>query len=1532
MANEFKIKKGLIVTGASGGTVVDIQGSQGQLFSVTDDLSGSIFAVSDISGVPIFDVNSSGVSYFDGTVGIGTTNPSRQLEVVSSNGIVTVLTSTTGGSYISMEDSSTTSDSQVRFGAIGNDAIIKSGGATSLTLNSSQNATFEGNVSLVTGNKLIFDGGTDATYISEDVADRLRFFVGGAEFMRFTESTADTVTIFKDTTFSTQAFSAATSSGDASSTLTTKGYVDSLITGATIYRGTWDPDVSLNSGYGNPNLNTVTQTSGYYYICSADGAATPNGTGTEPDSWNTGDWVIWNDDIGSGEWQKIDNSSVLSGVGTGQTVALWQGASSVTDSETLGNAPITVSGNNSTFAGNLILDDGSGASPSIEFINANNDSWSIFNGSQGILNIREGTTDRLEFAAGGDATFSGNVTMDDANARLKIKSGVTGTSGGVDWTFDTASTQYARIDLDYDARATTGLLIDSGYPITMDFSSGRWAVQYNGSEKLRVATNGAIGIGGANYGGSGQVLTSNGNAAPSWQTPTTGTVKGTGTATRVAFWSASDTISSSNDLYWDNTIGGLGINDTTPGSRLKVFSGTGDTSIYTVDINHVRNDANVATHAMRLNVDLSGADNTTADRTNSALYIDIDSSANGDASNEHRIYAVNSTVNFTGFSDLVRGGYFLAESNYTGAKTAQLAGVYGYAIHDAGSTNGGVSNMYGVYGISSIQDLGDVDNAFGGYFLVSISTNRGAADVGVTKAVEGEIAIDKDVAINYGTMIGVSSIIDNNEGAVPNFGTQYLFKGDYQGTKGGNAYGIYVEGDKHYFAGNVGIGTTSPTLSLDVRGTQGSPASSGTTQIGSLSIRGSGSHFMSSGMLNVSPWTGWFQVQDANNLATTYPLALNPNGGNVGIGTTSPDSKLDVVGDLMISSNKTNATNKTNRIKGQHYTNAEEPVTFMFSNNFSTTNTLFIGGGSTIENAVTSIGFYTGANNTTTQGSLAMLINSDQNVGIGTTSNSAGETNNGVPKLQVNTTTAPLGEFPLAARFTTDSDAGDNSGVSVLINSGNDRGLMISAGRAVGNRTRATLNLVSFDGNELVDGITLYMPNTGSTGATTGTNVGIGTTSPGAKLEIIDTSNPGATSGSVIIEGRRDGSPNVLTLRAKDASTPAGALPDGQGPVVRFQGFDGTDFENMGYIQVAADGQAVANGDAPSFMAFGTSGDGSSSPTERMRITNNGNVGIGTTGGASQKLHVAGNLRVTGAYYDSNNSAGTSGQVLSSTASGTDWVDVLTASGTAGVVPRWNSTGTDLIDSGLSFPSGYSFAYLTLGSSSQTILQFAAATQTGDVTIKNTTGDIILQADNTTATTAKFTTSDITLGENTFVSGSLRVEGSVQADLYIGNIFGPSDTNTGYRINHSSLGCFIDVRNDVDKITYRDYPNATGTINSKFEMNMSSGNFTATGNIIAFGTISDRKLKENIKPIDSALDKAMRLQGVTFNWKKSDSILEIGEDIGFIAQDVQKVLPELVRENKNGEFSLRHQGITPILLEAIKELKAEIEELKKQIK
>jgi fibronectin-binding autotransporter adhesin len=235
-----------------------------------------------------------------------------------------------------------------------------------------------------------------------------------------------------DTTFTTQAFATvATSSGDASSTLTTKGYVDSLITGATIYRGTWDPDVALNSGYGSPNLSTVTHTSGYYYICSADGAATPNGTTTEPNTWNTGDWVIWNDDVGvSGEWQKIDNSSVLSGVGTGQTVALWEGANSVTDSETLGNAPITVSGNNATFAGNVSL---TSTSPILYLNNttaSTGKNWRLSSAANGNAYItQDGVVDAITLShTSGNATFAGSI---NAGNNIVIGSGGTYQAGNI---------------------------------------------------------------------------------------------------------------------------------------------------------------------------------------------------------------------------------------------------------------------------------------------------------------------------------------------------------------------------------------------------------------------------------------------------------------------------------------------------------------------------------------------------------------------------------------------------------------------------------------------------------------------------------------------------------------------------------------------------------------------------------------------------------------------------------------------------------------------------------------------------------------------------------------------------------------------------------------------------------------------------------------------------------------------------------------------------------------------------------------------
>lgn len=124
--------------------------------------------------------------------------------------------------------------------------------------------------------------------------------------------------------------------------------------------------------------------------------------------------------------------------------------------------------------------------------------------------------------------------------------------------------------------------------------------------------------------------------------------------------------------------------------------------------------------------------------------------------------------------------------------------------------------------------------------------------------------------------------------------------------------------------------------------------------------------------------------------------------------------------------------------------------------------------------------------------------------------------------------------------------------------------------------------------------------------------------------------------------------------------------------------------------------------------------------------------------------------------------------------------------------------------------------------------------------------------------------------------------------------------------------------------------NGSESISNKFSLS-SSGVLTVSGDVIAYGSPSDAKYKENVKPIENALDKVMDLEGVSFDWKENNEILDIKEDIGFIAQDVQKVIPELVRENEEGNLSLRYQGLIPVLLEAMKEQQKQIDDLKAQM-
>ena len=84
--------------------------------------------------------------------------------------------------------------------------------------------------------------------------------------------------------------------------------------------------------------------------------------------------------------------------------------------------------------------------------------------------------------------------------------------------------------------------------------------------------------------------------------------------------------------------------------------------------------------------------------------------------------------------------------------------------------------------------------------------------------------------------------------------------------------------------------------------------------------------------------------------------------------------------------------------------------------------------------------------------------------------------------------------------------------------------------------------------------------------------------------------------------------------------------------------------------------------------------------------------------------------------------------------------------------------------------------------------------------------------------------------------------------------------------------------------------------------------------------------KEDIRPIDNALSRVNNIDGVYFTYKDSGD-----KSIGVIAQDIQKILPEVVSEDKNGYLGVNYSGIVPVLIEAVREQNSIISDLEDRI-
>ena len=106
------------------------------------------------------------------------------------------------------------------------------------------------------------------------------------------------------------------------------------------------------------------------------------------------------------------------------------------------------------------------------------------------------------------------------------------------------------------------------------------------------------------------------------------------------------------------------------------------------------------------------------------------------------------------------------------------------------------------------------------------------------------------------------------------------------------------------------------------------------------------------------------------------------------------------------------------------------------------------------------------------------------------------------------------------------------------------------------------------------------------------------------------------------------------------------------------------------------------------------------------------------------------------------------------------------------------------------------------------------------------------------------------------------------------------------------------------------------------------GEVRATGDITAFYS-SDIRLKENIQPIQNALEKVESISGNTYDWKEGYEEIHShkGNDVGVIAQEIEEILPQIVTNRDNGYKAVQYEKIIPLLIEAIKELSAKIKRL-----
>ena len=269
--------------------------------------------------------------------------------------------------------------------------------------------------------------------------------------------------------------------------------------------------------------------------------------------------------------------------------------------------------------------------------------------------------------------------------------------------------------------------------------------------------------------------------------------------------------------------------------------------------------------------------------------------------------------------------------------------------------------------------------------------------------------------------------------------------------------------------------------------------------------------------------------------------------------------------------------------------------------------------------------------------------------------------------------------------------------------------------------------------------------------------------------------------------------------------------------------------------------------------------------TERLRITSGGNVGIGTSS-PSYLLSL------------DSTSATTIGMVQSSL----DIAPSLTIRAADSANGTNNEGGALNLRAGQGTGTGSTSNIIFLTAPS---VGSSATRQTATERMRITSGGDVLIG-----------TSSLPSGATSMGSGSMFINNN----LYIGNTSGTA----GYAVRWDAFA------NNL----YAIWQNASGT--DQGGVYLAYGATSWTGN-------SDERLKDINSNIENAIDKLKTLRAVNFSWKLDDTKKE---NLGLIAQDVEKVFPQVIDENKNGYLGVRYSELVPVLVKAIQEMNTKLDE------